>query len=112
MLQSSVNIPSLVYLYLSMHKALTNQSSIWCREDLQVGDEVQIMPCSDHHVFHPPCLAPWLKDHNSCPVRASLSSRPINLPATQGPIHSMHGPFSAPAHAGDGQHSVAFESCI
>jgi E3 ubiquitin-protein ligase AIP2 len=26
------------------------------------------MPCSGHHVFHPPCLAPWLKDHNSCPV--------------------------------------------
>jgi E3 ubiquitin-protein ligase AIP2 len=33
-----------------------------------VGDEVQIMPCSDGHVFHPDCLAPWLKERNSCPV--------------------------------------------
>ena len=39
-----------------------------CREDLQVGEEVQIMPCSSHHVYHPACLAPWLKEHNSCPV--------------------------------------------
>lgn len=33
-----------------------------------MGDVVQIMPCSDGHVFHPDCLAPWLKEHNSCPV--------------------------------------------
>ncbi len=33
-----------------------------------VGDEVQIMPCNDGHVFHPPCLKPWLVEHNSCPV--------------------------------------------
>ncbi|KAK9819886.1 hypothetical protein WJX72_003607 [[Myrmecia] bisecta] len=39
-----------------------------CREDLKVGDEVQIMPCNDSHVYHPPCLAPWLTAHNSCPV--------------------------------------------
>ena len=39
-----------------------------CREDLEVGDEVQIMPCDDGHVFHPPCLKPWLVEHNSCPV--------------------------------------------
>ena len=39
-----------------------------CREDLLVGDEVQIMPCNDGHVFHPPCLKPWLVEHNSCPV--------------------------------------------
>ena len=26
------------------------------------------MPCSDAHIFHPPCLAPWLRAHNSCPV--------------------------------------------
>ena len=39
-----------------------------CREDLQVGEEVQIMPCKSNHVYHPDCLAPWLKAHNSCPV--------------------------------------------
>lgn len=26
------------------------------------------MPCNSNHVYHPDCLAPWLKDHNSCPV--------------------------------------------
>lgn len=41
---------------------------LWNREDLKVDDEVQIMPCNNSHVFHPPCLAPWLKMHNSCPV--------------------------------------------
>ena len=33
-----------------------------------MGTEVQVMPCSDAHIFHPPCLAPWLRVHNSCPV--------------------------------------------
>lgn len=33
-----------------------------------MGDEVQVMPCSGKHVFHPPCLAPWLADNNSCPT--------------------------------------------
>ena len=26
------------------------------------------MPCSSAHVFHIPCLEPWLREHNSCPV--------------------------------------------
>ena len=39
-----------------------------CREDFAAGDEAHIMPCSDHHMFHPPCLAPWLSEHNSCPM--------------------------------------------
>ena len=25
------------------------------------------MPCHDHHIYHPACLKPWLKQHNSCP---------------------------------------------
>lgn len=29
-----------------------------CTEQLVEGDEVQLLPCK--HVFHPPCLAPWL----------------------------------------------------
>lgn len=42
-----------------------------CREDLAVGDQVQVLPCNaadGKHVFHPPCLAPWLAENNSCPT--------------------------------------------
>ena len=38
------------------------------REELVAGVEIQLMPCNDHHVYHPACLAPWLQEHNSCPV--------------------------------------------
>ena len=37
-----------------------------CRDELQVDERVRVMPCN--HVYHPPCLAPWLAVHNSCPV--------------------------------------------
>ena len=37
-----------------------------CRDELAAGDTVQVMPCK--HVFHPPCLAPWLECNNTCPV--------------------------------------------
>eukprot|EP00898_Chlorokybus_atmophyticus_P002374 jgi/Chlat1/3137/Chrsp21S03371 len=39
-----------------------------CRECVGVGDVIQQMPCNAQHVFHPDCLAPWLEQHNSCPV--------------------------------------------
>lgn len=39
-----------------------------CKEKLRVGDEMQEMPCNGKHVFHPPCLKPWLDEHNSCPI--------------------------------------------
>lgn len=42
-----------------------------------MGDEVQVLPCEGRHVFHPPCLAPWLAEHNSCPTcRCELPSLP------------------------------------
>lgn len=37
-----------------------------CKEDLAVGDKMQELPCN--HKFHPPCLKPWLDEHNSCPI--------------------------------------------
>ncbi|XVE70809.1 hypothetical protein DITRI_Ditri10aG0100200 [Diplodiscus trichospermus] len=37
-----------------------------CKENLVVGDKMQELPCK--HTFHPPCLKPWLDEHNSCPV--------------------------------------------
>lgn len=37
-----------------------------CTEELHVDEDVQVLPCK--HVYHVPCLAPWLSHHNSCPV--------------------------------------------
>ncbi|GLT97181.1 hypothetical protein SLE2022_147610 [Rubroshorea leprosula] len=37
-----------------------------CKENLVVGDQMQELPCK--HTFHPPCLKPWLDEHNSCPI--------------------------------------------
>lgn len=33
-----------------------------------MGQSVQVMPCNAAHAFHPPCLKPWLAQHNSCPI--------------------------------------------
>lgn len=37
-----------------------------CRESLVINDKMQELPCM--HLFHPPCLKPWLDEHNSCPT--------------------------------------------
>jgi E3 ubiquitin-protein ligase AIP2 len=37
-----------------------------CKENLVAGDKMQELPCK--HTFHPPCLKPWLDEHNSCPI--------------------------------------------
>ncbi|KAB1219883.1 E3 ubiquitin-protein ligase AIP2 [Morella rubra] len=37
-----------------------------CKENLVVSVRMQELPCK--HTFHPPCLKPWLDEHNSCPI--------------------------------------------
>ncbi|XP_027332690.1 E3 ubiquitin-protein ligase AIP2 [Abrus precatorius] len=37
-----------------------------CRENLVLNDKMHELPCK--HTFHPPCLKPWLDEHNSCPI--------------------------------------------
>lgn len=37
-----------------------------CITDFQKGSKNLILPCG--HLFHPDCIKPWLKDHNTCPV--------------------------------------------
>ena len=37
-----------------------------CLEDLEVGDEVFLLPCL--HKFHKDCLNPWMKNSKDCPI--------------------------------------------
>lgn len=39
-----------------------------CLESLKLGDQVMTLPCHRVHTYHPPCIAPWLAQSNSCPV--------------------------------------------
>uniref|UniRef100_A0A182M074 RING-type E3 ubiquitin transferase n=1 Tax=Anopheles culicifacies TaxID=139723 RepID=A0A182M074_9DIPT len=43
-----------------------------CFEDFVVGESVRKLPCL--HVYHDPCIIPWLELHGTCPIcRNSLS---------------------------------------
>lgn len=37
-----------------------------CRDEFELGAQGLMMPCE--HIFHPQCITPWLKQHNSCPT--------------------------------------------
>mmetsp|Transcript_5560 Transcript_5560/g.4236 ORF Transcript_5560/g.4236 Transcript_5560/m.4236 type:complete len:127 (-) Transcript_5560:33-413(-) len=37
-----------------------------CYEPLSLGTKALFLPCG--HTFHPDCILPWLKDHNTCPI--------------------------------------------
>ena len=36
-----------------------------CMEAVTVGEQVTELPC--HHWFHDPCIAAWLREHDTCP---------------------------------------------
>lgn len=45
-----------------------------CQDRFEVGSSVKLLPCG--HCFHEPCIIPWLKQSNSCPVcRAALPDK-------------------------------------
>ncbi|KAK9098658.1 hypothetical protein Syun_025703 [Stephania yunnanensis] len=37
-----------------------------CKDPLSVGAIVKRLPCA--HLYHPPCILPWLNARNSCPL--------------------------------------------
>uniref|UniRef100_A0A2M4ABZ6 RING-type E3 ubiquitin transferase n=1 Tax=Anopheles triannulatus TaxID=58253 RepID=A0A2M4ABZ6_9DIPT len=52
-----------------------------CFEDFQVGESVRKLPCL--HVYHEPCIIPWLELHGTCPsCRKSLTPESGSQQAT------------------------------
>jgi hypothetical protein len=42
-----------------------------CMDQFNLNEEVGELGC--HHIFHPDCIIPWLRSHNTCPVcRATI----------------------------------------
>ena len=37
-----------------------------CFSNIALGEPGQLLPCG--HMFHPPCIKPWLNEHNTCPI--------------------------------------------
>lgn len=37
-----------------------------CCENLPLKTQALFLPCG--HTFHPDCIMPWLKEHNTCPI--------------------------------------------
>lgn len=37
-----------------------------CQDCFEPGQRALELPC--HHYFHPECITPWLKEHNTCPT--------------------------------------------
>lgn len=59
-------LPVMTITEESLEKLGKDAECAICKENLGVKDEMQEMPCK--HTFHPPCLKPWLDEHNSCPI--------------------------------------------
>ncbi|KAI9696835.1 MAG: hypothetical protein M1836_005197 [Candelina mexicana] len=70
----------------------TAQCSV-CMEDVPIGQEVTLLPCS--HWFHHECIAMWLKEHDTCPhCRAGITAKDGEPAAPrapgQAPLHSQN----------------------
>ncbi|KAK9946791.1 hypothetical protein M0R45_012236 [Rubus argutus] len=60
------NLPVITITEETLKKLGEDADCCICKENLAVNDKMQELPCK--HTFHPPCLKPWLDEHNSCPI--------------------------------------------
>lgn len=63
---SKAAIESLPTMTITDGNVVTDSFCAVCTEALELGNEVQEMPCK--HLFHQDCILPWLSLRNSCPV--------------------------------------------
>ena len=74
-----------------------------CMDNVVVGDEVTVLPCS--HWFHGECVGAWLKEHDTCPhcrqgimPKSSDSGQADNTPRQPGQAPLNSQPPLSPGH--------------
>lgn len=77
------------------------QSCTVCQYSFSKGEEMMELPCC--HSYHPDCITPWLKEHNTCPTcRYELAvddeqeeaARRERMSTRRLPVHSFSDPNS------------------
>ncbi|CCI42106.1 unnamed protein product [Albugo candida] len=59
-------IEKLPMLAITQEDININPECAVCKDEFNLAEEARRMPCT--HTFHPDCILPWLKQHNSCPI--------------------------------------------
>uniref|UniRef100_A0A1B6D121 RING-type E3 ubiquitin transferase n=1 Tax=Clastoptera arizonana TaxID=38151 RepID=A0A1B6D121_9HEMI len=68
----------------------TNLQCSVCWEDFKVSEPVRKLPCE--HVYHEPCIIPWLELHGTCPIcRKTLSDEAGAEENNQAPLFGASG---------------------
>ena len=72
-----------------------------CMDNVSIGDEVTVLPCS--HWFHGECVGAWLKEHDTCPhCRQGIMPKDLpsdaNEPRQPGQAPRNSQPPQSPGH--------------
>jgi len=52
--------------YSSTDSEITEEKCAICQVEFEEGETVLLLPCK--HLYHNPCIRPWLADNKNCPV--------------------------------------------
>ena len=83
-----------------------------CMDNVEIGDEVTVLPCS--HWFHGECVGAWLKEHDTCPhCRQGIMPKDVEGSQTPSPRSpgqpSRNDSFlSLPTPDSDGRRTMQF----
>ena len=74
-----------------------------CMDNVNVGDEITVLPCS--HWFHGECVGAWLKEHDTCPhcrqgimPKDGVPGDGENAPRRPGQVPRISQPPLSPGH--------------
>lgn len=59
-------LQKLPIIKITQKEVENNMECAVCKDLFSIGQEALGLPCQ--HTYHPECINPWLKDHNTCPV--------------------------------------------